>query len=49
VAAAGTAALRRRWRGARHQPRRTAGGRASAVPACRALVVSLWRLPCPGV
>jgi len=34
VAAAGTAALRWRRRGARHQPRWTAGGRASTVPAC---------------
>jgi len=48
VAATGTAALQRRRRGARHQPRRTAGGQATAVPASRALVVSLRRLPCPG-
>jgi len=48
VAATGTAALQQRRRGARHQPRRTAGGQATAVPASRALVVSLRRLPCPG-
>jgi len=41
VAAAGTAVRRRRRRGARHESRRVAGGRASAVPACLVVFASL--------